>query len=148
MKKIIILVAVAAIAGCSSAPATIQQGPNAEVSFDGLHSIDNSAFQNAWADPDIDFSRYSKIMPGTAIFEYRAVKKTSATAAHSGSNKSEFWIDDDARAKLESEASSIFNEEMAKSTRFEMTDTAGEDVLIIRGGLNDIINMIPVIVRG
>ncbi len=143
MRKIIILVAVAAIAGCSSAPPTIQQGPNAEVSFDGLHSIDNSIFQNAWADPDVDFSRYSKIMPGTAIFEYRAVKKTGATSAHTGSSKSEFWIDDDARAKLELETSTIFNEEMAKSTRFEMTDTAGDDVLIIRGGLNDIMSRVP-----
>ena len=79
MKKISILIAAATIVGCSTTPPAIQEGPNAEVSFDGLHAIDNSVFQNAWADPDIDFSRYEKIMPGGAFFEFRAVKKSSAT---------------------------------------------------------------------
>ena len=99
MKKIYLTLAVLMIAGCSSAPPTIQQGPDAEVSFDGLHLVDNSIFRQAWADPDIDFSRYSKIMPGGAFFEYRAVKKTSATTSRRSSS-SEFYIDEAAREKL------------------------------------------------
>jgi len=43
MKKILLTFAAMAIAGCSSAPATIQEGEGAEVSFDGLHVVDNSA---------------------------------------------------------------------------------------------------------
>ena len=142
MKKIMIILAVAAIAGCSSAPPTIQEGPNAEISFDGLHAVDNAIFQNAWADPDIDFSRYSKVMPGGAFFEYRAVKK-SGGSYRAGSNDSEFWIDDKARETLESEADTIFNEEIAKSTRFSVTESPGSDVLIIRGGLHDIMSRVP-----
>jgi len=69
MKKIFFTSAAMAITGCSSAPPTIQQGPDAEVSFDGLHVVDNAAFAAAWADPDIEFSRYNKIMPGGAFFE-------------------------------------------------------------------------------
>ena len=141
MKKIISTFATLVIAGCSSAPPTIQQGPNAEVSYDGLHAIDNSIFKMAWADPDIDFSRYSKIMPGGAFFEYRAVKKTSGTRATS--SQSEFYIDDKAREKLKEISSEIFNEELAKSTRFAVTDARGPDVLIIRGGLHDIVSNVP-----
>ncbi len=130
------------IAGCSSAPPTIQEGPNAEVSYDGLHLVDNSIFKKAWADPDIDFSRYSKFMAGGAFFEYRAVKKTGSTS-RARSTSSEFYIDDEAREKLKELTSEIFSEELAKSTRFTVTDAPGPDVLVIRGGLHDIVSKVP-----
>jgi len=142
MKKIFLTFAVMIMAGCSSAPPTIQEGPNAEVSYDGLHAIDNSVFKAAWADPDVDFSRYSKIMPGGAFFEYRAVKKTSGTYRARASD-TEFYIDEKAREKLKGLTSEIFNEELAKSTRFSVTDASGPDVLIIRGGLYDILSRVP-----
>ena len=68
-----------ALAGCAAKESSIQTGPDAEVTFDGLHKVDNSAFKNAWADPDIDFSRYSKFIAGGAVFEFRAVKKSNAS---------------------------------------------------------------------
>ncbi len=142
MKKIFLTFAAMTIAGCSSAPPTIQQGPDAEVSFDGLHVVDNSAFREAWADPDIEFSRYNKIMPGGAFFEFRAVKRTSNTT-RARSNTREFYIDEDARARLEEEVTTIFTEELAQSTRFTVVDEPGPDVLIIRGGLHDIVSFVP-----
>ncbi len=142
MKKIYFILAILMIAGCSSAPPTIQQGPNAEVSFDGLHLVDNSIFRQAWADPEIDFSRYNKIMPGGAFFEYRAVKKTSGSTSRRSSD-SEFYIDEAARENLKNLTSEIFNEEVSKSTRFAVTDTRGPDVLVIRGGLLDIVSNVP-----
>jgi uncharacterized protein YceK len=142
MKKILLTIAAVAISGCSSAPPTIQEGPDAEVTFDGLHVIDNSAFKQAWADPDIDFSRYTKIMPGGAFFEYRAVKKTSANSRASMSD-TEFWISDKNREKLEEEVSKVFDAELAKSTRFTVTDTPGPDTITIVGGLHDIMSRVP-----
>ncbi len=142
MKKIIFMFVAMTMAGCSSAPPTIQQGANAEVSYDGLHAIDNSIFKAAWADPDIDFSRYNKIMPGGAFFEYRAVKKSSGTQRARSSN-TEFYIDEKAREKLKALVSEIFNEELAKSARFSVTDAPGADVLSIRGGLYDIVSKVP-----
>ena len=142
MKKIVLTFVAMTMAGCSSAPPTIQQGPNAEVSYDGLHAIDNSIFKAAWADPDIDFSRYDKIMAGGAFFEYRAVKKTSGTYRARASD-TEFYIDEKAREKLKELTSEIFNEELAKSSLFSVTDASGPDVLIIRGCLNDIGSQVP-----
>ena len=142
MKNIYCSIAALIIVGCSSAPPTIQQGPNAEVSYDGLHLVDNSIFRQAWADPDIDFSRYHRIMPGGAFFEYRAVKKTSSSSARRGSS-SEFYIDDDAREKLKNLTSEIFNEELSKSTRFTVAEAPDQDVLVIRGGLHDIVSNVP-----
>ena len=142
MKISLLIIAAVAIAGCTTAPPSVQEGPNAEVSFDGLHRVDNAIFKLAWRDPDIDFPRYTKIMPGGAFFEFRAVKKTSSASARAGSN-SEFWIDDKDKEKLKVEMSTIFNEEMAKSTRFSVADAPGPDVLIIRGGLHDIVSNVP-----
>lgn len=144
MKKTLIFVAAATIVvACSSAPPTIQTGPNAEVSFDGLHKIDNAAFSMAWADPDIDFSRYNKIMPGRAFFEFRAVKRTPRATSQRRTSDTEFYIDEASRERLEEEVTTIFDEELARSTRFTMTDAPGPDVMIIRGGLHDIISRVP-----
>jgi hypothetical protein len=144
MKIAIIIATIAALAlgGCAAKESAIQTGPDAEVTFDGLNRVDNSAFQDAWADPDIDFSRYNKFIAGGAVFEFRAVKKSSRTT-RAGSSSSEFWIDDASRVKLEEEVSAVFQEELAKSERFTETDTPGSDVIIIRGALHDIVSRVP-----
>jgi len=141
MRKILLAMSFIVVVGCGSAPPTIQQGPNAEVSYDGLHAIDNSRFKLAWADPDIDFSRYTKIMPGGAFLEFRAVKKMSQSESMSSS--SDFYIDDKNKERLREETTTIFREEMAKSTRFSMVEAPGPDVLIISGGLHDIVSNVP-----
>ena len=141
MKKILLTISAVVIAGCSSAPPTIQVGPNAEVSYDGLHAIDNARFNLAWADPDIDFSKYNKIIAGGAFLEFRAVKEMSKTRAMS--SYSEFYISDENKEQLREETTTIFREEMAKSTRFTMVEEPGPDVLIISGGLHDIVSNVP-----
>jgi hypothetical protein len=141
MKKSFLVISALVISGCSSAPPTIQEGPNAEVSYDGLHAIDNSRFKLAWADPDIDFSKYDKIMAGGAFLEFRAVRRVTRSMAMSTSG--EFYIDDKNKERLREETTTIFREELAKSTRFTVVEEAGPDVLIISGGLHDIVSNVP-----
>ena len=142
MKIFSLVVTAVVLAGCSSAPPTIQMGEDAEISFDGLHRVDNARFASAWADPDIDFSRYAKVMPGGAEYEFRAVRESSRTA-RARSSDTEFWISDADRERLVEETSAIFAEEIGNSTRFEVTDTRGDDVIIIRGALHDIVSRVP-----
>lgn len=56
----------AILTGCATPAPTIQTGPDAETTRDGLVRVNNSAFKAAWVDPTIDLSRYNKIMPGGA----------------------------------------------------------------------------------
>lgn len=142
MKKLTSMSLLVFLTACATSEPTLQTGPDAETTFDGLVRIDNSAFRDAWADPDIDFSRYNKIMPGGAFFEFRAVKKTSATTARR-SSQNEFWISESDRERLEEEVSKVFDEELAQSSRFTVTDAPGADVIIIRGGLHDIVSRVP-----
>lgn len=144
MKYIISIAGALLLGACSTAPPTLQTGPDAETTFDGLVRVDNSAFRDAWADPDADWARYDQILPGGAFFEFRAVKKTqNTTSARTSSTVNEFWIDDKDREKLEVEVGTVFDDELSQSTRFTATDTPGDNVLIIRGGLHDIVSRVP-----
>ena len=145
MRIATIIITAAFLAGCSAATPTLQTGPDAEKSFDGLVRVDNARFRGVWVDPDINFSRYSKVMGGGATYQFRAVKDTgnSPTSARMRNNTSEFFISDDNRAKLEEETAKIFDEELSKSTRFTETDQKGPDVLILRGALHDIVSNVP-----
>ena len=147
MKRLLSTALVLFLAACASEP-TIQTGPDAEVTFDGLVRIDNSAFTNAWVDPDVDLTRYTKIMPGGAEFEFRAVKKSNSTAMTRVLRGSEFWISDENREKIREIVTLAFREELLRSESFEFANTRGADTLIIVGGLHDIVSRVPPDIAG
>ena len=141
MQRLISLAAVLVVAGCATDP-SIQSGPNAETTFDGLVRIDNARFAGAWIDPDVDLKKYTKIIPGGAEFEFRNVQKMSASAARR-SNEKEFWISDTNKQRLVDTVTEVFTEELQKSEHFTVTDEPGPDALIIVGGLHDIVSQVP-----
>lgn len=142
MKKLLILASVALVVGCAQAP-SLQQGPDAELTFDGLVRIDNGKFRDSWADPDVDFSQYDQVMVGDANFEFRAVKKSSSSGLTRRSNESEFWISDANKEKLIVTVTEVFSDELNRSKNFTKADAAGPNVLIIVGGLHDIVSRVP-----
>ncbi|MGI9224264.1 MAG: DUF3313 family protein [Woeseiaceae bacterium] len=141
MKKIIAIAAAALAVGCASEP-TIQSGPDAETTFDGLVRIDNSRFSAAWIDPDIDLTQYSKILPGGAEFQFRNVQKTARTTMRA-SSENEFWISDSKRQRLIDTVSEVFDEELQRSEHFTIADERGADTMIIVGALHDIVSRVP-----
>ena len=143
MKKLTIIALAVLIAGCATKEPVLQQGPEAEVTFDGLVRIDHGKFKDSWADPDIDFSRYTKFMTGDAVFEFRAVKKSSSSSFTRSSNESEFWISDENKEKLIRVVTEVFDKELNKSEKFTVSESAGPDVLILVGGLHDIVSRVP-----
>ncbi len=128
--------------GCSTPPPTIPTGPDAEVSFDGLHKVENSRSDAAWAVPDLDFSGYTKIRFVSLGIEYREVaKKGSSSVVRSQGGP--FFIDDKARAQFEALVSEIFSEELGKITRFQIVDESGPDTLEVGGGLLNVTSQVP-----
>ena len=128
--------------GCTSTPPTIQTGPDAELSFDGLHKVDHSESDVAWARPDFDISSYSRIMLEGAGIEYRPVKDRGSSSIVR-SQGGPYFIDDKSRAQFEALVNEVFVEEMQKIERFTIVDEAGPDVLLVRGGLLDVVSMVP-----
>jgi len=141
MNKLVAIAAVIFIAGCATEP-SVQSGPNAETSFDGLVRIDNARFAGAWIDPDVNVKQYNKIIPGGAEFEFRNVQKMSSSMARRA-NEREFWISDSDKQRLVDIVTEVFEEELQKSKHFTVTDEAGPDALIIVGGLHDIVSQVP-----
>jgi len=130
------------VAGCETAPPTIQTGPEAELSFDGLHKVDNSQADVAWARPDFDISGYTKIMPLSGGIEYRQVKNRGRSSFGS-SQGGPYFIDDNSRARFEELVSEVFREELQMIERFEIVDEPGPDVLMVVGGLLDVVSYVP-----
>lgn len=130
------------LVGCTTTAPTIQTGPDAEVSFDGLHKVDNSQASLAWARPDFDISGYTKLWPIGVGIEYRQVKDRGRTMM-ARSQSGPYFIDDQARARFEQLVNEIFDEELGKLERFEIVDGPGPDVLIVGGGLLDVISYVP-----
>ena len=128
--------------GCTTAPPSIQTGSDAEVSFDGLHKVDNSRSDAAWAVPDLDFSGYTKIRFVSLGIEYKEVaNKGSSQVVRSQGGP--YFIDDKARAQFEALVSEIFSEELGKITRFQIVDVSGPDTLEVGGGLLNVTSQVP-----
>jgi len=143
----VIMLAATALAGCSSTP-TFETGDDAEVTFDGLTRMEGTAMDIVWARTDIDLTTYSKIKLESLGVEYRDVDgpysgRAGTSTMRSRSDVTEFQLDAETRAIFEDEIGSAFQEEMARSNVFEIVTEAGPDVLLIRGGLLDVVSRVP-----
>ena len=128
--------------GCASEPATIQQGEDAEVSFDGLHKVENAQADAAWARPDFDISSYNKIMLVGAGIEYTPETNKGRTS-RDRSRGGPFFIDDSTRERFEKLVAETFTDEMSKIEKFTLVDEPGPDVMIVWGGLLDVTSYVP-----
>ena len=128
--------------GCTTVAPTIQSGPDAELSYDGLHKVDNSQADMAWARPDIDLSGYTKLMPISGGIEYAEADNKGRTT-RDRSKGGPFFIDDRSREQFETLVSDVFAEELEKIERFTLVDEAGPDVLMVAGGLLNVTSYVP-----
>ena len=142
ISKIAVLSAILVAAGCETTPPTIQSGPTAEVSFDGLNKVDNPQAQAAWARPDLDLSGYSKLLLVSAGFEYAPAKNRGRTQIEKDRG-GPYVIEDDVRVRFEKEVGDQFREAFEKIQNWEVVTEKGPDVLAVYGGLGNIQSDVP-----
>ncbi len=135
------------LAGCASTP-EFQQGPDAEVTFDGLTRVTGTTMDVVWARTDIDLRGYTKVMFEGVGVEYRPVTGPySGRAGRSSSintgSRSEYQLDDATKQGFEETISKAFRDAIASSKTLQVVDEAGPDVLLIRGGLLDVVSNVP-----
>ena len=141
-KSSLAVAATALLAGCATPEPSLQTGPNAEVSFDGLTKVDNSRADAAWARPDLDLSRYNKLMLVSAGFEYTDASNRGRTAMER-SRGGPYVIDEQRRERFEELVNEVWTEEIAKIKNFSIVTEPGPDVLMLRGALLDIETNVP-----
>jgi len=107
-----------------------------ERSFDGLVKVENARVSAAWVRPDFDLSGYTRVMLEGAGIEFRPVERA-------GAGRRQFPLSDNATRRIGEIMESAFRDELARSDRFELTDAPGPDVLILWGGLLDVVSFVP-----
>ncbi len=117
----------------------VQTGPDAEVSFDGLHRVDRSVMDMAWANPTLDLTAYNKLMLVRGGFAYRELDEPSRYDR----SATEFPVDLENREKFEEEVGEVFRDELAKIENWEYVTEPGPDVLILVGYMIDIVSSVP-----
>jgi len=146
-----LLIAAAAVLAlsCASPKPQLQQGPDAEVTHDGLVRVDHSRMQRAWMKPGADLGHYTKFMVGPPVFRFKAVRGGAGSGrvrARTGQN--EFYISEENRKRLEEEVRAVFRDELSRSQHFQRVDEPGPDVLLIEGAMLDIVSRVPPQITG
>ena len=119
----------------------IQTGPDAEVSYDGLHRVDRTVVDEAWVKPDIDLTRYNKIMVVSGGVSYRDVKEPPPRSYRSRTGN--FPLSEKQKKRFEKIVLESFVEELRKVERFEMVRRPGPDTMVIVGFVLDVVSRIP-----
>ena len=141
-RSLIVALAAVFFSGCSSAPATIDMSPDAEVTFDGLHPIIGGRMQQAWARPDFDISTYSKVMLQGADAEFRPGGQNPRQNRALGPNE-HFAVTPEQKVRFQELMSAAFVEELSLSEHFTIVTEPAPDVLLIQGILLDVVSFIP-----
>ncbi len=133
--------AILATTACSMTPA-IDTSPTAEVTFDGLHEVTGVRVDKAWARPGFDITGYSKIKLQGAGIEFRPGGESGRTYL-SRTNADHFEVTPEQRERFQALVTRAFLQELAKSESFEIVNDPGPDVLLVRGGLIDVVSFVP-----
>lgn len=131
------------IVGCATSEPTIDTSAEAEVTFDGLYPVKGGRMDAAWARPDFSIESYSKVMLNGVGVEYRPGGAASTSSMRSTSSNQHFDPTPEQRARFEELMAEAFTEEMAKGEHYEIVTEPGPDVLLITGGLLDVVSFIP-----
>ncbi len=138
-----LLLGTSLLAACATSEPTLQAGPGAEVTFDGLTRVDNSRADAAWVRADLDLSQYSKILFSGANIEYRPGGESGRGDYVRMRGSGPWEVTDSQKARLKELVNEVFAEELAKSDRFELIDEAGPDVLLVSADLIDVVSYVP-----
>jgi len=130
------------LTGCAASTPTIDTSAEAEVTFDGLHEVKGGRADQAWAKPGVDISQYSKIMLQGVGIEYRPGGE-DPRSFRSRNAGGPYEVTEPQKKRFRAITVNTFIEELSKSEHFTLVEEAGPDVLLIRGGLLDVVSWVP-----
>ena len=129
LKKIVATTAtVALLAACSGTP-EVQTGENAEVIGDNLHRVDNSRAQMAWIDPDVDFSKYSRVLVRPLGVDNIEVIQPDSRG--SVTSRRDWELTDQDKQQLHQMYHDTMVKQLQEKGHFPVVSEAGDDVIEI-----------------
>ncbi len=132
----------AATTGCASAPPpTVQTGPNAEVTADGLHRVDNSVMALAWVKPDMDLRGYTRFMLDPVVVAYQRDPQGRRSGTPGGNQN--FALSPEQMENFRNMFREAVVAALTENDGYELVDAPAPDVLRITAELVDLVVRVP-----
>lgn len=120
----------------------IDTSDDAQVTYDGLYPVTGGSADAAWARPGVDLSEYSKIKLQGVGIEYRPGGETGRLY-YSRATEDYYAITETQKKAFEALVTEAFLKELGQSAHFTIVDEVGPEVLLVRGGLLDVVSYVP-----
>jgi hypothetical protein len=104
--------------------------------------VDPSIMEAAWVKPDLDLSRYTRILLMPTAVQFREVVEQTYNA-RSRLHVQEFPLDDKEKAWLRAAWRRAVDARFAREESYDVYDGVGADVLVVQGFLVDVVSRIP-----
>ena len=132
-----------AAAGCASTPPpTLQTGPDAEVTVDGLVRVDNAAVPVAYRKPDLDLTPYTRFMLDPVEVAYQKDPGNRRRSGVGGVDDN-FAVSPSQMQTLKDMFQEAVVEALTEDGGYELTTAAGPDVVRIKASLIDLVVRVP-----
>ncbi len=115
----------------------VQTGPDAEITFDGLHRVDRTVMDAAWVKPDLDLTGYTKLIVASGGVSFRRIENANPR------RDTQFPVQERNKERLREILREEFVEELEKLERYDFASEPGPDVLVLVGGVIDVVSNIP-----
>ena len=128
-------------AGTGAQP-ILATGADADVTEEGLHRVHPSIMEAAWVRPDLDLSRYTRILLMPTAVQFREGGERNYNA-RTRTGLTEFALGDDKKEWLRREWRRAVDAEFVQKQSYEIYDGVGSNVLVVQGFLVDVVSHIP-----
>ena len=131
MKTRILMLPIAClVAACAQDP-VIQTGPDAEVIGEGLHKVDNSRMDEAFVDPDVDFSSFDKLFIAQLdVSDVEVIQPPDDTALTA--RKVEWVLTDDDRGFLQTTYAEKMMRYLIERGGYVLAEKPSDNVMVVR----------------
>ncbi len=132
------------LAGCgATAPPTVQTGPDAEITVDGLYRVDNSVMALAYVKPDLNLQSYTKLMLDEVVVAYKKDPEGRRSSSGTVGGEQNFALSPEQMDVLKSLFQEAVVKELTKDNGYQLVDAPGPNVLRISASLIDLVIKVP-----
>jgi hypothetical protein len=125
------------LGGCVGEP-TIQTGDDAEIIMGTLAKVDNSQVDLAYVDPNVDYTRYSKVFIMPLDVDNIKIRQPQTQRSMLNRYNREWELTDSERLEFQDAYRAAMEKALSKDGAFEVTDQRGDDVITVQGMITGI----------
>lgn len=146
MRGALCIGSVVVLAGCATTPPpppTLQTGPEAEVTVDGLVRVDHAVIPVVFRKPDIDLTGYQKFMLDPVEVAYQRDPGGRTTSGYGGGAQGNFALTPRQMETFQGLFHDAVVDALTKDGGYALTTEPGPDVLRITASLIDLVVNVP-----